>query len=142
MRVRRVATGSVLIAAVAVGSSGCSVLPYYLMPGARDGSFSGGTATPACSSWSAAMGAAPGTDAPPGESSPLAAVLKWSLGQQGPQADWTMTAHGVDGDTFASGPVTVHVVQLPDGTWFADRGSSCGDLPGAYSESAAPSPAP
>jgi hypothetical protein len=139
MRVRRIAAGSVLIAATALGTGGCALLTsYYLMPGGSGGSVAG-TAAPDCSGWSSAMGAAPGTDGPSGESSPLAAVLKGAVEQQGPQAGWTLSAQGGDGQTYASGPYTIHVMQLPDGTWFADKGSSCGDLPGEASAPADPS---
>ena len=136
----------VLVAAVLTTSS-CALLAPRLMSGVGGGP-DGGTS---CSSWGTTM-----SSDQHGEKTPLAAVLKAAAEQHEPTEGWIQTgadapAAGSDtgGQTFSFGPMTIHVQPQPDGTWFADNGSSCGGRSGsAYSSrlqlsfSASPSPAP
>jgi hypothetical protein len=115
-----VVRASVLVT-VLIGTSGCAL--GYLMPASRAGSYSA-AASQACAMWGTTMGSDRS-----GESTPLAAVLKAAGEQHEPLEGWLSTSTGPDAQTFSSGSYTIHVLKLPDGTWFADNGSSCGEMP-------------
>lgn len=63
-----------------------------------------------------------------GQPSPVAAAT-WFAEHGGvanlPESGWRAAGNDELGVTVRSGPVTLHLVRLPDGTWYPDSGQWC-----------------
>ena len=137
MRTKNIVRAAALTA-ILTSTSGCAALAI-LMPAARGG-YNGGPGQ-SCSAWGAT---APSGQS--GEATALAAVVKAAAEQHAPTDGWLATTTGLDSATYSSGTFTIHVQRLPDGTWLANSGSSCGEAsmyppsPTAPAASATPAP--
>ena len=113
------ATGAALLAGVALSTSGCALFASrYLGSG-------GDPQQPACGTWGMAT-AANGDGGQTGSPTALDAVVASHNTNGVPRDAWTQTTNADQSVTFSFGPTTVHVVKLPDGTWLANSGGTCG----------------
>jgi hypothetical protein len=83
-----------------------------------------GTVTAACRGWSAGLASMPPRAEPYGEATPLLAAQQSS---EGPTPDGTwIAAEGNGSVTYSKGDDSITVTQLPDKSWLATSGSTCG----------------
>jgi hypothetical protein len=66
-----------------------------------------------------------------GAPTPIAAAHDFALhggvpGYGTPISVWTVTAHGQGEATLVSGKISLHALQMRDGTWWIDSGKRCG----------------